>query len=330
MAPLPPPRPASRNQLCLSLGAELQASAQAPDPPGGVALPPLRFRQVESEGLLVSEEHYLRRQSFSARFSQPDAWMLVALKGRVLLELHGRQTQLLLQGSGPNVCLTHALDQELLVLDAPLQLVRLRLPSSLAWQPGEFCGRVDLSLLLPTLHLLVQARQDGASELTVQRLKDALQGYCTSQLASCGVELVAAAIDPLASLLLWIKEHLQEPLTLADLASATRLSARRLQELSQKRYGLSPMELLRQQRLEVFHADLLDPAHAKTSVAALLRRSQLVNSAATRQAFEARYGDTPNALRKAGINKPNGNKPMGNKARGRWPLHWIGAPASSP
>jgi AraC-like DNA-binding protein len=292
------------------------------------------LRQLESEGLLVSEEHYLRRQSFSARFSQPSAWMLVALKGRVLLELQGRETQVGLLSSGPNVCLTHALDQELLVLDAPLQLVRLRLPSALGWQPREFCGRVDLSLLLPTLHLLFQARQDGASELTVQRLKDALQGYCMSQLASCGVELVAAAIDPLASLLLWIKEHLHEPLTLADLASATRLSARRLQELSQKRYGLSPMELLRQQRLEVFHADLLDPAQAKTSVAALLRSSQLVNSAATRQAFEARYGETPNALRKAIVNKTSLDKrsvtkSKGGKTRGLWPLHLIGAPASS-
>ena len=330
MAPLPPPRPASRNQLCLSLGAELQASAQASDPPGGVALPPLRFRQIESEGLLVSEEHYLRRQSFSAHFAQPSAWMVVALKGRVLLELHGRQTQILLHGSGPNVCLTQSLDQDLLVLDAPLQLVRLRLPSGLGWQPREFCGRVDLSLLLPTLHLLVQARQDGAPELTCQRLTEALQAYCTSQLASGGVELVAATIDPLASLLLWIKEHLHEPLTLADLASATRMSARRLQELSQKRYGLSPMELLRQQRLEVFHAELLDPAHAKTSVAALLRRSQLVNSAATRQAFEARYGETPNALRKASVKKQSLNKPKGDKARGLWPLRLIGAPASSP
>ena len=131
------------------------------------------------------------------------------------------------------------------------------------------------------------------------------------------MEVVAASIDPLDSLLVWMREHLQESLALADLASAVRLSARRLQELTQKRYGLSPMELLRQQRLEVFHAELLDPAHARTSVAALLRRSQLVNSAATRQAFEARYGDTPNALRK------------GSKAPAAWPLRFIGAPASS-
>jgi hypothetical protein len=87
---------------------------------------------------------------------------------------------------------------------------------------------------------------------------------------------------------------------------------------------------LRQQRLEVFHAELLDPAHAKTSVAALLRRSQLVNSAATRQAFEARYGETPNALRKASVKKQSLNKPKGDKARGLWPLRLIGAPASSP
>ena len=66
----------------------------------------MRFRQIESEGLLVSEEHYLRRQSFSAHFAQPSSWMVVALRGCVLLELHGRQEQVMLHSSGPNVCLT--------------------------------------------------------------------------------------------------------------------------------------------------------------------------------------------------------------------------------
>jgi AraC-like DNA-binding protein len=255
---------------------------------------------VELEGLLVSEELYLRRQFFAARFSQPSAWMLVALKGRVLLEHHGRQSQVVLQGSGPNVCLTHALDQELLVLEAPLHLVRLRLPSGKVWQPTDFCGQVDLSLLLPTLHLLVQARQDSAPESTLQRLTQALEGYCNSQLEGCGVELVAIPADPLSNLLVWIKDHLHQPLALADLAVAVGLSARRLQELSQDRYGISPMELLRQQRLEAFHAELLDPSQAHLAVAALLRRFHLPNSAATRHGFEARYGQSPSSLRKLG------------------------------
>ena len=300
MVPLPPPRATSRNQLCLSLGAELLVSSQAADSAQGAAAPALRLRQVELEGLLVSEELYLRRQFFAARFCQPSAWMLVALRGRVLLEHHGRQSQVVLQGSGPNVCLTHALDQELLVLEAPLHLVRLRLPSGKVWQPTDFFGQVDLSLLLPTLHLLVQARQDSAPESTLQRLTQALEGYCTSQLEGCGVELVAIPADPLSNLLVWIKDHLHQPLALADLAVAVGLSARRLQELSQERYGISPMELLRQQRLEAFHAELLDPSQAHLAVAALLRRFHLPNSAATRHGFEARYGQSPSSLRKLG------------------------------
>ena len=298
MVTLPPPRATSRNQLCLSLGAELLASDQAADSPQGAATPALRLRQVELEGLLVSEELYLRRQFFAARFCQPSAWMLVALKGRVVLELHGRQSQLVLQASGPNVCLTHALDQELLVLEAPLHLVRLRLPSGMGWQPTDFCGQVDLSLLLATLHLLLQARQDSAPEPTLQRLTQALQGYCTSQLEGCGVELAAVTGDPLSHLLVWIKDHLHQPLALADLAVAVGLSGRRLQELSQERYGISPMELVRQQRLEAFHAELLDPSQAHLAVAALLRRFHLPNSAATRHGFEARYGQSPASLRK--------------------------------
>ena len=184
------------------------------------------------------------------------------------------------------------------MLEAPLHLVRLRLPSWMGWQPTDFCGQVDLSLLLPTLHSLVQARQDGAPEITCQRLTDALQAYCISQLESCGVELVVVPVDPLSSLLVWINDHLHQPLALVDLAVAVGLSARRLQELSQDRYGISPMELLRQQRLEAFHAQLLDPSQAQLAVAALLRRFHLPNSAATRHGFEARYGQSPASLRK--------------------------------
>ena len=204
----------------------------------------------------------------------------------------------MLQSSGPNVCLTQSLDQELLVVEAPLHLVRLRLPSGKGWQPTDFCGQVDLSLLLPTLHSLVQARQDGAPEISCQRLTEALQAYCISQLESCGVELVVVPVDPLSSLLVWINDHLHQPLALVDLAVAVGLSARRLQELSQDRYGISPMELLRQQRLEAFHAQLLDPSQAQLAVAALLRRFHLPNSAATRHGFEARYGQSPASLRK--------------------------------
>ncbi len=298
MVPVAPPRPTSRKQLCLSLGAELLASAQAADAPQEAATPALRSSQLESEGLLVSEEHYLRRQFFAARFCHPSAWMVVALKGRVLLEHHGRRSQLVLQAPGPNVCLTHALDQELLVLEAPLHLVRLRLPSGTAWQPEDFCGQVELALLLPTLQLLFQARQDSAPGPTLQRLTQALQSYCISRLEGCGVHLVAVPVDPLSSLLVWIKDHLHQRLALADLATAVGLSARRLQELSQERLGISPMELLRQQRLEAFHAELLDPTQAHLAVAALLRRFHLPNSAATRHGFEARYGQSPAFLRK--------------------------------
>jgi AraC-like DNA-binding protein len=84
------------------------------------------------------------------------------------------------------------------------------------------------------------------------------------------------------------------------------------------------MELLRQHRLEVFHAELLDPSQVHVSVAVLLRRCQLANSAATRHAFEARYGQSPAVLRKRSVHKP-----MGSKGRWGWPLGLIGAKAGS-
>jgi len=308
------PLPTSRGELCRSLGATLTSSAQAQDGPQLVGVPALRVRQVQVDSFLASEERYLRRQSFAMQFSLPASWLMVVLKGRVVVELNDRQTQYVLDGLGSNVCVTQALTQEMVVLQAPVQLVRLRIHPSMRWQPNDFCGQTDFSLLLPTLQLLQQAHHDAAPDQTRLRLAEALQSYCTSQLEPCGVVLVPAFDDPLEVLLIWLQGHLQEAVVLADLASAVRLSPRRLQELTQERFGLSPMELLRQHRLEAFHDELLDPAHRHLSVAALMKRSHLANSASTRLAFEALYGKSPMALRKG----------LESQGRSRWSLNLLG------
>lgn len=282
--------------MSLALGAELEREQQAPDQPSLGARPPLRARVLQEQGLVLSEELYLRRQSLRQRFSLPRSWLLLVLQGRLAFDPGGRERDqpLLLAANGVNLCLSADALQEFTVVQAPLQLLRLGLPPQRTWQPAEFSVHQALPLLQPMLQLLAQE----APEATRLRLLEALQAYCSSELEAHGITLQASGADPLDALLAWLRPRLDQPLALADLAAAACLSGRRLQELCQQRYGHSPMELLRQLRLEALHQQLLDPAHQREGLAALYRRWQLSDSAATQQAFKARYGQSPASLRR--------------------------------
>lgn len=293
-----PPPPLARHALAQQLGADLIQEQQAPDHPRLGAVPALRARVLSEQGALLSDECYLRRQRYQLRFSSPRSWLLLVVQGAVALDLDGRDDALLLDGEGACLCLTRALHQEFTVLRAPLRLLRFALPLAHAWHPTDWHGAQPLPLLMPMLQLLHQAHIAQAPSATSERLLEALQSYCATELEGQGVRLQASAEDPLQVLLDWLPAHLDQDLHLADLAAAACLSARRLQELCQQRFGCTPMELLREQRLEAMHAQLLDPAYAREATAQLYRRWQLPDSAATRQAFAARYGQTPQALRK--------------------------------
>ena len=280
------------------LGAAVDFLHQAPDSRRrSVATEaPLRARVLMQQGFLLSEEFYLRRQNLRLRFATPRSWLLLVLQGRLAFDPGGREQDqtLLLSANSTNLCLSAAVVQEFTVVQAPLQLLRLGLPPQRSWRPTEFNAHQALPLLQPMLQLLAQA-PDG----TRQRLLEALQAYCSTELEAHGISLQAnAQADPLALLDDWLQERLDQPLTLADLAAAACLSPRRLQELCQQRYGHSPMERLRQLRLEALHQQLLDPAHQREGLAALYRRWHLSDSAATQQAFKARYGQSPARLRR--------------------------------
>lgn len=48
----------------------------------------------------------------------------------------------------------------------------------------------------------------------------------------------------------WLEEHYREPVSVADVAAGVGLSVRQLQEVVRARFGLTPMQLLREIRLE--------------------------------------------------------------------------------
>ena len=253
---------------------------------------------LHHDKLLFAKELYGRRQSLTLRFDPARTWLLQVQQGRLALDLDQRARTLLLDANATRLCITRAAIQEITVLQAPLRLLRLGLPASLCTTPAEHAGPQQLPLLEPMFELLERAEAGGVDAATRAGLTQALQAYWGTELQQLGLTLQATGVDPLQQLLDWLRPRLQEEVQLADLAGAACLSARRLQELCQQRFGCSPMDLVRRLRIEALHSDLQDPAQAQQGLAQLYRRWHLPDSSGTRKAFEARYGQSPARLRR--------------------------------
>lgn len=257
----------------------------------------LRANLFSCGSLLLSEELYLRRQLYGLAFAERLPWLLVLQQGSIALDLDGPDAPLLMRPGSSSLVLASSQDQHLTVLSAPARLIRLRFDPRSEWSHPRFVSSGSLPLLQPMLHLLREAHQlDSASE-TTSSLSIAIQRYLFDALAPSGVQLVPKPTDPLQVLLEWLPSHLDDELRVADLAAAACVSPRRLQELCHDRFGCTPMELLRQQRLDALHSDLSVPPDRFSGIGQLFKRWKLPDSAATRSAFVSRFGHTPSELR---------------------------------
>ena len=93
----------------------------------------------------------------------------------------------------------------------------------------------------------------------------------------------------------WLEEHYREPVSVADLAAGVGLSVRQLQEVVRARFGLTPMQLLREIRLERAR-ELLSSGVAPTVAAAAMDVgcAHLGRFAA---AYRQRFGELPSETR---------------------------------
>ncbi|EDY38485.1 transcriptional regulator, AraC family protein [Cyanobium sp. PCC 7001] len=106
--------------------------------------------------------------------------------------------------------------------------------------------------------------------------------------------------DPiLEALLEWMDCHLDAPLTLTALALRSGDSVRNLQYRFQRRLGCSPMQWLRQRRLEAVHAELSRGEPGGT-VAAIARRHGFHHLPTFSAAFQRRFGILPSQLLRQG------------------------------
>ena len=92
----------------------------------------------------------------------------------------------------------------------------------------------------------------------------------------------------------YMEEHIIEPIGLVDIAAASRLSPRGLQDAFRRIVGVSPTQHLRSLRLSAARADLLaaDPAHRDT-VSAIAHRWGFTHVPRFAAAYRTEYGENP-------------------------------------
>lgn len=294
----------SRTQLAAALSARLLAEQQAPDHPRLRSATALRASTLVLDPALFSEERYLRRQRLHFSFERQRPWLVLLCEGALAIDLDADDQPLFLKPGRSSLLLTTAQDQHCTVFSAPSHLIRLGLDPACRWTRDGLIQNESLPLLQPMLQLLRDSHGLHSGSDTTARLAVAIQRYVLEALQPLGVELTAASADPLQLLLDWLPTHLDEDLRVADLASVACVSSRRLQELCQARFGCSPMDVLRQHRLDALHRDLSHPEGRGTGIAQLLKRWHLPDSTATRAAFETRFGHSPSELRRRLLMEP--------------------------
>jgi AraC-like DNA-binding protein len=92
----------------------------------------------------------------------------------------------------------------------------------------------------------------------------------------------------------YMEDHLAEPVRIADIADAARLSPRGLQDAFRRQLGRTPMQQLRLLRLEAARDDLLraDPADGAT-VADIARRWGFEHAPRFAAAYREQFGENP-------------------------------------
>jgi AraC-like DNA-binding protein len=159
--------------------------------------------------------------------------------------------------------------------------------------------------LLRHLHLALQMLDapllGPVGGLTAPQLEDLLYRLVAALVCPEATRGIDGALPdahrdrPFDELLEWIRAHLDAPITASELSRRSAYSLRNLQYLFQRRFGCSPMQWVKRQRLEAVHRDLqrADPGQ---TVAAIARRHGFVQMSSFAASFRRHYGIAPSVL----------------------------------
>ncbi|MBT2502755.1 helix-turn-helix transcriptional regulator [Curtobacterium sp. ISL-83] len=99
--------------------------------------------------------------------------------------------------------------------------------------------------------------------------------------------------DRLRCAIRFVHEHAGDPITVVDIGAAAGLSERGLQDLFRRRLAVTPMQYLREVRLDRVHAVLSAPGPDVVTVREVAWRWQLAHLGRFAAAYRARFGEGP-------------------------------------
>jgi AraC-like DNA-binding protein len=100
----------------------------------------------------------------------------------------------------------------------------------------------------------------------------------------------------------YIQDHLERPITLTELEHAAGISARRLQYGFLHRFGCSPKEWIRRERLSLAHARLISPVEG-VNVTSVAHATGFNHMGAFAAQYRARFGESPSITLKKALDK---------------------------
>lgn len=168
-----------------------------------------------------------------------------------------------------------------LVMQLDNALVRASLREGTGLEPSERLPDLPPAIDLRTGHgrlfrallmgLVEELERSGPALLAQEKVLD----HLTRSLAALLVIPVTEALDrktsPIDNVVAYLLRHLDQPMTIEELAEAGGLNKRSLQRAFQVRFEMSPMEFVRRRRLEEAHAMLASAASGMTVTAVALR-----------------------------------------------------------
>ncbi|WP_406480222.1 GlxA family transcriptional regulator [Streptomyces platensis] len=154
---------------------------------------------------------------------------------------------------------------------------------------GKLAG-IDMCLHLVRLDYGAAVANDLARRLIMPPLRDGDQAQFIAPLATQGID------HALAELLPWVKAHLDEPLTVVDLARRVNMSTRTLSRHFNAVTGKTPLQWLLTQRIQQAQELLETSSHSIEQIAAL---TGMGTAATLRRHFSRAVGMPPDAYRRA-------------------------------
>lgn len=159
----------------------------------------------------------------------------------------------------------------------------------------DLTSGVGLSLanILQTLLTELEDEQSLLSRGITTRAHNELLLSALLQTADRSQEIPAGLPAPVDLALNYIEQHLQEPITLKQLATASHTSCRNLQLLFRKYLQQSPMAVIKREKLNHIRRQLLQADAETTSVADLAASHGFYHASNFTRLYRQAFGETP-------------------------------------